>query len=74
VAAGPVIFQDGDYFGRTVNLAARLAGRAEAGQTLVSEDVVSLVGGDGERFRDVGELRLKGIPAPVHVYEAVARS
>jgi adenylate cyclase len=26
--AGPVVFQDGDYFGRTVNLAARIAGHA----------------------------------------------
>jgi adenylate cyclase len=27
--AGPVVFQDGDYFGRTVNLAARIAGHAD---------------------------------------------
>ena len=28
VAAGPVVVQGGDYFGRTVNLAARIAGHA----------------------------------------------
>jgi len=38
VAAGPVIFQDGDYYGRTVNLASRLAGAAEPGQTLVDAE------------------------------------
>src|SRR6266545_5244464 len=31
VAAGPVVAQGGDYFGRTVNLAARIAARAGAG-------------------------------------------
>ena len=40
VAAGPVVVQGGDYFGRTVNLAARIAGRADAGQVLVSQRVV----------------------------------
>jgi len=25
IDAGPVVFQDGDYFGRTVNTAARIA-------------------------------------------------
>ena len=40
VAAGPVVVQGGDYFGRTVNLAARIAGYARAGRALVSERVV----------------------------------
>ena len=42
VAAGSAVFQDGDYFGRTVNLAARIAARATEGQTLVSQDVAEL--------------------------------
>ena len=33
VAAGPVVVQGGDYFGRTVNLAARVAARAQAGRS-----------------------------------------
>jgi class 3 adenylate cyclase len=40
VCAGPVIFQEGDYFGRTVNLAARIAEYARPGQVLVSQEVV----------------------------------
>jgi adenylate cyclase len=28
IHAGPIVVQDGDYFGRTVNLAARIAGQA----------------------------------------------
>ena len=39
VAAGPVVVQGGDYFGRTVNLAARIAAHAAAGQVLVSQRV-----------------------------------
>jgi class 3 adenylate cyclase len=34
VAAGPVVVQGGDHFGRTVNLAARIAACAGAGQVL----------------------------------------
>jgi adenylate cyclase len=32
VDAGPVIVQDGDYFGSTVNVAARVAAYARAGE------------------------------------------
>jgi adenylate cyclase len=34
IAVGPVNVQDGDYYGRTANLASRLAGLAGPGQTL----------------------------------------
>ena len=70
VAAGPVVMQDGDYFGRTVNLASRIAGGATAGQTLVSGLVVELVEDAGLSFREVGPLDLKGLAEPVTVYEA----
>lgn len=72
VAVGPVIFQDGEYYGRTVNLAARLAGFAEPGQTLVDVDVVRLAGErDDIGFRRLGSVPLKGIVLPVEVYEAL---
>ncbi|HET9005596.1 MAG TPA: adenylate/guanylate cyclase domain-containing protein, partial [Actinomycetes bacterium] len=69
VAAGPVVVQGGDYFGRTVNLASRVAGRAQAGQVLVTEAVAAAVPG-GVAFSDLGELRLKGFSAPVRLLEA----
>jgi class 3 adenylate cyclase len=73
VAAGPVIFQDGDYYGRTVNLAARLSAAARPGQTLVDAEVKRLAGDrDDLGFRSVGEVRLKGISTPVKAYEALA--
>ena len=70
VAAGPVVVQGGDYFGRTVNLASRVAGRAQAGQVLVTETVAAAVPGDAVAFSDLGELRLKGFSAPVRLLEA----
>jgi hypothetical protein len=36
MAAGPVIERDGDYYGRTVNLASRLADVADAGKVVVN--------------------------------------
>jgi hypothetical protein len=41
IQAGPVIFQDGDVYGRTVNIAARIAARAGAGDVLTSEGTVA---------------------------------
>jgi class 3 adenylate cyclase len=70
VAAGPVVAQGGDYFGRTVNIAARIAARASAGQVLVSGSVVETAPPLGVTFVELGELRLKGIARPVRVLEA----
>jgi len=69
VAAGPVVIQDGDYFGRTVNLAARIAERAAPGQTLVTAEISELA--DGIGFRAVGSLELKGFARPVELFEAL---
>jgi len=70
VAAGPVVVQGGDYFGRTVNLAARIAVRAGAGQVLVSQRVAESDPPAGVRFVELGELRLKGFARPVRLLEA----
>ncbi|MET0800386.1 MAG: adenylate/guanylate cyclase domain-containing protein [Actinomycetota bacterium] len=71
VAVGPVIFQDGEYYGRTVNLAARLSGFAGPGQTLVDQETVRHVRDrDDLRFRSLGDALLKGMVTPIEVYEA----
>ena len=62
VAAGPVVVQGGDYFGRTVNLAARIAAHAGAGQVLVSQRVAESASPQGVAFVDLGEVPLKGSP------------
>jgi adenylate cyclase len=70
--AGPVLFQEGDYFGRTVNLAARIADYARQGEVLVSQDVVDASGESGLGFREIGPVELKGIPEPVRLHVALA--
>jgi adenylate cyclase len=71
--AGPVVQQDGDYFGRTVNLASRVAGRAAADEVLVTDDVVETSGRlDGVRFEDAGSAELKNVAHPVRLWRAEA--
>jgi adenylate cyclase len=72
IAAGPVVAQGGDYFGRTVNLAARLSARAGAGQVLVTEAVVQRAAkaAQGVTFAELGTAELKGFEQPVGLYEA----
>ncbi len=68
IHAGPVIFQDGDVYGRTVNLASRLASVAQAGQVVVSEEVARLA--EGFSFQDIGPVTLKGVAAPMRLFRA----
>lgn len=70
VHAGPVLFQEGDYFGRTVNLASRIADYAGPGEVVVSEDVVRLSGGGDVSFSEIGSVELKGVSQPVRLFEA----
>jgi adenylate cyclase len=65
-----VVVQGGDYFGRTVNLAARIAARAGAGQVLVSQDVAESATPEGVAFVELGEQPLEGIARPVRLLEA----
>jgi adenylate cyclase len=70
IDAGPVIFQDGDYFGRTVNTAARIASHAGPGQVLVSDRVVRSTQDPTLMFVDVGLVELKGLPHPIRLRRA----
>ena len=70
VAAGPVVVQGGDYYGRTVNLAARIADYASASRVLVSERVVERAPPQGVTFVELGQVRLEGIAQPVRLLEA----
>ena len=69
---GPVVFQGGDYFGRTVNLAARIGEKAAPGQVLVTQEIVDRVVPDGIGFEPVGAVELKGVSEPVLLH-AVTR-
>jgi adenylate cyclase len=70
VNAGRVIFRDGDYFGRTVNVAARIADYARPGEVLVSDEVKERWSGDRVRFDPIGPVALKGLREELVLYSA----
>jgi adenylate cyclase len=70
VHAGPVVFQEGDYFGRTVNLAARIAEYARPGEVLVSQEVVDAADGGPVTFTEIGPVELKGVPGTLRLHIA----
>lgn len=71
IHAGPVIYQEGDYFGRTVNTAARIAAHAGSGQILASEEVAAACRGKvGAAFDQIGPVDLKGLVEPLVLFAA----
>jgi adenylate cyclase len=68
--AGPVLFQQGDYYGRTVNLASRIADHAGPREVLVSQAVVDAAGAKPASFADMGLVELKGVGEPVRLFRA----
>jgi class 3 adenylate cyclase len=70
IHAGPVVFQEGDYFGRTVNMAARIAEYARPGEVLVSQEVVDAADSGPMRFTEIGPVELKGVPGTLRLYSA----
>jgi adenylate cyclase len=67
IHAGPVVFQEGDYFGRTVNLAARIADYARPGEVLVTQEVVDAADLDGLGLTAIGPIELKGVSEPLNL-------
>jgi adenylate cyclase len=66
---GWVLYRDGDYFGRAVNLASRVSARTAGGEVLVTRPVVEAVGAR-RAFSRVGEVKLKGFDAPTELFLA----
>ena len=72
--AGPVVFQDGDYYGSTVNLASRIADYARPGEVIVSRTVVDAAGASPIDFTALGQIELKGAAGPMELFVARRRS
>jgi adenylate cyclase len=71
VHSGPVVFQHGDYFGRTVNVAARITDHARPGEVLVSDAVVTATDHlQAVRYAPVGPVSLKGLASPIDLSAA----
>jgi class 3 adenylate cyclase len=71
VHSGQAELREGDYYGQTLNRAARLRSLARGGQILLSRAAADLVADelpDGAELADVGGHRLKGLSRPEHVF------
>lgn len=65
-----MIHEENNVFGGAVNIAARVASDAAAGETLVSQTVRDLARTSADvLFEDRGERDLKGVGDPVRLYE-----
>ena len=66
---GETLYRDGDYYGREVNLAARVAARSAGGEVIVTRPLVEASGPHLE-FERIGEVRLKGFSEPTELFLA----
>lgn len=69
IDAGPVLFQEGDYFGTTVNVASRIADYARPREVLVSQAVVDAAEGAAS-FDLIGPVELKGVRTALTLHVA----
>jgi class 3 adenylate cyclase len=71
INAGAVIAQEGDYFGRTVNIAARIADYARPHEVLVSEEARRSAAVSNVEFELVGDVPLRGVSRAVRLHRAM---
>ena len=69
VNAGQPIHEEGDLFGTTVQLAARICDKADPGQILASNVVRELCAGGTINFEKAGEFDMKGVEGPVPTFQ-----
>jgi adenylate cyclase len=69
---GPAIERENDWFGATVNLAARVAAVAAGGEVLVTEAVREGAWKlEGVEFESRGEHRMRNVATPVSLFAAI---
>lgn len=67
---GDIVHEDGDVFGDTVNVAARIEGLAEPGGVCISDATHQLVSGSLDaQFTDMGSQRVKNISRAIRVWQ-----
>jgi adenylate cyclase len=76
VHCGVALYRDGDYYGRDVNIASRVAARAAGGEVLVTRSVVESADPPPSHleFERIGEVRLKGFSDSTEVFVARPRA
>jgi adenylate cyclase len=70
---GVALYREGDYYGRDVNIASRVAARSAGAEVLVTRPVVEQAGPHLE-FERIAEVRLKGFLESTEVFLARARA
>src|SRR3954454_20162654 len=70
---GETVYRDGDYYGREVNLAARVSARAAGSEVLVTRPVTEAAAAAHLEFNRIGEVRLKGFSEPTELFLARAK-
>jgi adenylate cyclase len=73
INAGAVVVQEGDYFGKTVNVASRIADHAKPREVLVSDEAMRSADVTDVEFESIGEVELKGITRAVRLHRATSR-
>lgn len=68
VNTGPVVERDGDVFGNTVNVAARLVGLARRGEILAARPVADAARYGGLHVESLGRTELRGVSEPFDLY------
>jgi adenylate cyclase len=66
IDTGSAVERQGDWFGHAVNVAARVADLAEAGEVALTDSTRQVV--PDEAVRSLGPQRLKNVPRPVEVF------
>jgi adenylate cyclase len=69
---GNALYREGDYYGRDVNIASRVAARSGGGEVLVTRPVVEHAGSHLE-FERIAEVRLKGFSDSTEIFIARQR-
>ena len=67
ITSGEAEFRDDDYFGPTLNRAARIMAAGHGGQILIAASTAALL--DGVDLSDLGEHRLRDISQPLRLYQ-----
>jgi adenylate cyclase len=72
---GVALYRDGDYYGREVNIASRVAARAAGGEVLITRPVVEYFNPRPQHleFERIAEVKLKGFNKPTEILLARQR-
>lgn len=70
--AGEAVEEEDDFFGTTVQVAARVCDKADTGDVFVTDNVRELASAHRVTFEDAGQYEMKGVPQPMTLYRAVS--